>query len=219
MEDNILDELLNDENPKESNEHIIAPLIDEVNLIQDYGARLFVRSLLFKAPKAFWIGAASASGKWHPPDERGEGGNVLHTKRVVRIVRFLAEAQDRSQYQTDILTAAAILHDLLKNIEWADGTLHNDRMHPYTVDAFVDWARGEDKKYSSEVSDSTLYIEETMMHEILRLVRCHMGMWSPIPETIPITQMDWTLHIADMIGAKLHDIIDGEEIKESRWRE
>lgn len=216
--DDILDELLSEPDTTNENE-VLAPLLEEVELIQDYGTKLFVKSILLKAPKLFWTGPASATGKWHPPDERGVGGNVLHTKRVVRVVRLLAEAQERSPYQVDQLVAAAILHDIFKNVEWQDGSIHSDKMHPYRLDSFVEWARKEDEKFSTESTPTTLLIEEVMLEPILRLVRCHMGKWSPIPETIPLTYMDWTLHFADNIAANLHNIIDGDKIVEKRWSE
>lgn len=198
-------------------DEVLAPLLDEINLIEDQGIHSFIRSALYRAPDYFWIIPSSFSGKYHPPDERSTAGNVLHTKRVVRLVKYIAVSQDRSEWESDVLVAAALLHDVLKGARLKDGTVNYDPMHAYTVDRFIDWVRKSDETSTTEVNSSSLWIEDETVATILRLVRCHMGRWSPIPETIPATDMDWTLHLADMIASKLHHIIDGEDIQEWRW--
>lgn len=69
-------------------------------------------------PEYFWEIPSSGTGKYHPPDEHGEYGNVIHTKRV-----FLAYEQlARSWTEQQLLTAdeyhcgqaATLLHDMLK---------------------------------------------------------------------------------------------------------
>lgn len=219
--DNLLDDILNEDvegRTIESEDVILAPLLDEINAIEDQSICSFVRSVLYAAPPFFWVSPASFSGKYHPPDERGDNGNVLHTQRVVRIVQSIAQAQQRSQYETDILVAAALLHDLTKGVEYGT-TVGYDPMHPYTVDRFVEWVREEDQRTSTESTSSSLYIDEDTLTQILRLVRCHMGVWSPIPETVPLTTMDWTLHLADMLASRIHTIIDGENVLDWRWQQ
>ncbi|HJS83546.1 MAG TPA: HD domain-containing protein [Nitrososphaera sp.] len=217
MSGDLLDKILRDDpgeqKTREENE-ILHPLLDEINLIFDQGIRQFVRSLLVKAEE-FWVIPASFSGKHYPPDERKEGGNVVHTQRVVRLVRILAESQERSSHEIDILTAAALLHDLLKG-KTQDGKLEYDSMHPYAVDSFVNWARGEDEQFNVSGASTTTLIDDSSLAHILRLIRCHMGIWSPIPETIPLSQLEWYLHYADRIATKLHLVTD-HEVNEARW--
>jgi hypothetical protein len=81
-------------------------------------------------------------------------------------------------------------------------------MHPYTVGEFVKKCQENDKKYGSDISSSTLFLEEETVQSILRLVRCHLGPWSPVPETIPISYLEMIVHISDNIASKLHNIID-----------
>lgn len=90
-------------------------------------------------------------------------------------------------------------------------------MHPYTVGLFVKKCQDQDRQYASDSQSSTLYISEEDTQTILRLIRCHLGPWSPIPETTPVTYMDMIVHIADNISSKLHLVVDGENIKDSRW--
>lgn len=76
----------------------------------------------------------------------------------------------------------------------------------------------QDKKYTSESSSTTLFLDETTVESILRLIRCHLGPWSPVPETMPSTHAEMIVHLADNIASKLHVIVDGEAIIEHRWK-
>jgi len=62
-----------------------------------------------------------------------------------------------------------------------------------------------------------LFISEENVQSILRLVRCHLGPWSPVPETYPITYMDYIVHLADNIASKVHTIIEDSQLINDRW--
>ena len=109
------------------------------------------------------------------------------------------------------------VHGSVIKIDGED-SFHYDPMHPYTVGKFVKKCQEDDKKYASESQSSTLFISEEITQGILRLVRCHLGPWSPIPETIPITYMDMIVHMADNVASKLHYIVDGDNIIVERWK-
>lgn len=216
----ILDELL--ESPHkaavnfEIENSILEPLLEEIDLIQDPMIASFVRSMLLKA-HIFWEIPSSFSGRYHPPDEREEGGNVLHTKRVVRTAEILCESYGLGTFDKNLIFAACILHDLTKGVLWPGEELPSyDPMHPYTVDRAFHAARNMDIM-NSETESSVLSINDEYVQQILRLIRCHMGPWSPIPETIPTTIEEMIVHLADNIACKLHVIVDGDEIIEERW--
>lgn len=221
MKDDLLDDLLGEETDQsyEEEDKILTPLLDEIDLIEDPGIMTFIRAVLVRAPAAFWVAPSSFTGNYHPPDERREGGGILHTKRVCRIAREMTVAQDRSQEELDQITAAALIHDITKGTMSESGDIAYDPMHPYTVDAFVAWVRAEDDQRSDESRSSTLWISDDDLATILRLVRCHMGSWSPIPETAPVTSLELTLHLADLLATKLHFMLDGEDVREYRWME
>lgn len=217
---NILDEILSDDkkvfNLKDE-DIILEPLLEEINLILDQNIRSFVRSILYRSGD-FWQMPASCSGKHHPPDERGVGGNVLHTKRVVRTACLISESYSLPQDEKDLVIAASLLHDITKAIkDESTGKFKYDPMHPYTVGMFVKRCQEEDKNYASESQSSTLFLSEDSVQSILRLVRCHLGPWSPVPETTPITYLDMIVHLADNVASKMHIIIDGDNVIESRW--
>lgn len=216
----ILDEILSSEKNKSTikdENKKLALLIDEINLIKDENIKSFVRAVLFNA-EDFWEIPASFSGKHHPPDERGLSGNVLHTKRVVRAAEILSDSYSLSIEDRDMVFAACLIHDVTKGIRVGeDGDLRYDPMHPYTVGHFVKKCQEYDKKYATESQSSTLFLSEEIIQSILRLVRCHLGPWSPVPETTPITYLDMIVHMADNIASKLHYIVDGENVLFERW--
>jgi 23S rRNA maturation-related 3'-5' exoribonuclease YhaM len=220
MKNNILDEILN--NKKEDSllreeDKVLLPLLEEIEFIKDENIKSFVRSILYRA-KDFWLMPASFSGKHHPPDERSVGGNVIHTQRVVRAAKILSESYSLSEEDKDLVYAACLLHDITKGIMISENEGYvYDPMHPYTVGHFVLMCQEEDKKYASESQSSTLFLSEEVVQSILRLVRCHLGPWSPVPETAPITYLDMIVHMADNIASKMHKIIDGENVIMERW--
>lgn len=202
------DDLGTDEKTLSENEKL-APLLEEINLITDTTVRLFVRAILLHAPDHYWSAPASLSGKHHPPDERAEGGNVLHTQRVVRLATLICEAQERTAYEFDMIIAAALLHDVTKHVLY-NNELKYDKMHPYTVDPLVEKVREEQGNDLKNAGPSlAIFLDDEFVQQILRLVRCHLGIWSPIPETVPVTSLEWSLHLADLIASRLHLVSDG----------
>ena len=216
----ILDEILSDQKLsskiKEEDEKL-SSVLEEINMIKDENIKSFVRSILYRC-EDFWIIPSSFSGKYHPADEHGVGGNVLHTKRVVRAAKVLSDSYSLSDEDRDIVYAACLLHDITKGHKFSDeDQCKYDPMHPYTVGRLVKRLQDEDKKYATENQSSTLFLSEEAVQSILRLVRCHLGPWSPVPETAPITYLDMIVHMADNIASKLDYVVDGTEVKMERW--
>jgi HD superfamily phosphohydrolase YqeK len=221
MNKSILDEILVDKNlnpiSKIENEKLY-PLIDEINLISDDAIKSFVRSVLFKAEN-FWDIPSSFSGKYHPKDEHGVGGNVIHTKRVARIAAIFADSYTLSEEERDIVIAACLLHDVCKGVKDSQNSaVRYDPMHSYTVGKFIEKCRLHDKKTASESDSSTLYLSEDVIQSILRLVRCHLGPWSPVPETYPITYLDFIVHLADNVASKIHLVIQDSDLINPKWK-
>jgi hypothetical protein len=221
MGKSILDDILIEEKNASSmgkENEVLSTLLAEINLIVDESIRSFVRSILIRND-LFWKIPSSFSGKYHPSDEHGEGGNVLHTKRVVRIAMHMSESYSLSQEEKDIVIAACLLHDVCKGVH--DGESDDcryDPMHPYTVGKFIFFCQEKDKKFASESESSTLFLSEDIVQSILRLVRCHLGPWSPIPETYPITYLDYIVHLSDNIASKIHLIIEDSDLINPKWR-
>ena len=219
MGKSILDDILKEDTSSQiiQEDEYLASLLQEIGLIDDEGIKSFVRSLLLKA-STFWEIPSSFSGRYHPPDEHGPGGNALHTKRVVRVAEVISDSYALSTEERDLIIAACLLHDITKGIPSEEsGMFHYDPMHPYTVNKFVSDCIRHDKEYANDSHSSTLFISEENVQSILRLVRCHLGPWSPVPETYPITYMDYIVHLADNIASKVHIIIEDSQLINDRW--
>lgn len=219
--ESILDEILNSEKDfisSEEESNILKPLEVEIDMISDASVKSFVKSILMRA-ESFWEIPSSFSGKYHPMDEHNKGGNVLHTKRVLRTAKVICDSYSLLDEERDIVYAACLLHDLTKGTKTKDDdSFSYDPMHPYTVGHFIKKCQDHDKKFAGESQSSTLFVSEDIVQSILRLVRCHLGPWSPVPETIPITYLDIIVHLSDNIASKLHYLVDGESVIEERWK-
>lgn len=221
MSKSILDDLLVQKHEsfslKEEND-ILQPLLEEIDLISDDTIKSFVRSILLRA-EIFWKIPSSFSGKYHPADEHNEGGNVIHTKRVVRVANIMSDSYSLSAEEKDLVLAACLLHDLCKGVVSEDKcSFQYDPMHPYTVGKFITHCQNDDKKFANESQSSTLFLGEDIVQSILRLIRCHLGPWSPVPETYPITYLDYIVHLADNIASKIHTVIEDSELINPKWR-
>lgn len=202
----------------ETENAVLLPLLDEIDLIQDPLIMSFVRIMLINAPAAFWIIPSTlVAENERPPDELLLGGNVLHTKRVARVAHMMADAQGITGDDLDIIVAAAILHDLTKGGIDEENVQYDD-MHPYTVERWVEGVRRKEFSSSSEDQSSSLWTDEKDIHRIMRLIRCSEGPWSPIIETVPLTSHEWILHFANLVAANLHRIVDpGAPVQHWRW--
>jgi len=117
--DSILDEILNKEKDSISigeENTILKPLLEEIDYISDDNIKRGVKSILLRAD-SFWVIPSSFSGKYHPADEHNNGGNLLHTKRVVRAASVISDSYSLSIEEKDIVFAACLLHDVTKGIK------------------------------------------------------------------------------------------------------
>lgn len=159
-------------------------LDEELTRIEDPSIRLFVTKALERVPHYFWHVPASASGRFHPLDTLGEGGLVLHTKRVVYLAVELAKVFKVEGVKLDILRAAAMLHDSFKNgVNDAD---HTEEDHPLIV-----------RHQLGDLASETPHFED-----IMNAIERHQGLWGPQPLRMPKTPVDWALHIADFIASR-----------------
>jgi HD superfamily phosphohydrolase YqeK len=183
-------------------DQILKPLLPEINLIADPGTRSLVRAVLVRAGP-FWEIPASAVSHEHPPDEYLPGGNVLHTARVARLSAAMADSYGLEAIERDGVIAASLLHDVTKAVD--NGEIQYDPLHPYTVGAAV-YAIQDDERRADNLhaGSSSLLIDPEMLEQVLRIVRCHLGIASPIPETLPAHPLEWLVHQADYIACRLH---------------
>lgn len=202
---------------REMEDIVLDPLLDEIDLLIQDSVKEFVRAILVRAPESFWNAASGKLGdQLYPPDEHEKGGNILHVKRVVRSVFMLSEVYDFDPEEQDIVIAAALLGSITKFLPIADDYIL-DPMYPYTVDRYIQEIIAQEMSSPDNPGSSSLMVEQSTVEDILRVMRCQLGRWSPIPETVPLSPAEWILHVSDMITTKMHVIIDGDEVKDERW--
>ena len=90
-------------------------LEQEVNLINDVFIRNLTKECIEHAPPYFWEIPSSSTGKYHPEDERGFGGTVLHTRRDVRVAEDLCRSMNVTGRDRDFVISASTMHDSCKN--------------------------------------------------------------------------------------------------------
>lgn len=221
MSDNTADDFfesdISEEIKKEEDEQL-ALLLKEINLIEDHDIRSFTRAMLLKADR-FWHIPSSNQPEFYPPDEMLPGGLLSHTKRVFRTIEILCALYQVQSLSADQLKSAALLHDITKPIGVLDqdGYIY-DYLHPYTVDALYYAVKREDELNSNSVQSNVLTIPEESVGNILKAVRSHRGVQSPVPETQPAKDsLPMLLHVANEIAKSLHYLIDGDEVVIERW--
>jgi len=155
-----------------------------IESIKDDEATRHIRHMMqCKVPDYFWTKPSSSTGKYHPFDERGMFGLVLHTCRVTKITNDLCIAAQIEGEQRDDLICAAILHDALKYGDPSKELQHTTKDHSNLVEKFIPGVPGD----------------------IIRLIRTHDGQWSVNPsEWKGATEDQKLLHYADYIASRSH---------------
>ncbi len=201
---------------KEQEDIILAPLINQIDLISDAGIKNFVRSVLLKAD-AFWTAPVYPEPDIYNPDEYLEGGGVLNTQRVVRAIVLLCLANTIAHKEADILIAAGLIHSVTK-AKFSEDDIVYDALYPYTLGAMVEVINSQDELYGDDTQSTTLDVDMEDVNMILSLVRRQQGPHSMIPETAPMPlSYENILFTAKLIAMQLHFIADGNERKLGRW--
>jgi hypothetical protein len=220
----ILDEFLEDEDPEQVDvsEIDFSSIQEELDLIESNELKELVKTVLSHSIYFWTLGVAPSNVEalvdmW-PLDTYGLGGDLLNTKRVVRTCSVLADSYQMDDYDRDILIASAMVHTITKYIfDGKSGNVNFDIMYPYTFSVFLSSVRDEEQISSSDDKPHTLGVSDDTIAKIARIVRCHRGPWSIIPETVPVTNIEQILHNATQIAMNMDYIIDGESIIEERW--
>jgi len=156
-------------------------MLPEVELIENEEIREKTLGVLINGtPDSFWKRASSSTGKYHPEDERGEYGNILHTKRVFiqycNLARVDVEMGRLSEYEMDCGKSAALLHDSMKYGWPSDNNEHTTDEHD-VIGAAIAQHLGD------------------LPEEVYRPIHSHMAEWGEGRE--PETLNEWLLHRAD----------------------
>jgi len=168
-------------------ENNLEKFAEELELIKDDSIRKLTGECLLNAPLYFWYKPASSTGKYHSKEENGEGGLIVHTKRVCRTGEFLIEAWP-GEVERDVVRSSDILHDIKKYGDGMSGGQWTVKNHPQLAADYV-------KKINETVGcpKGTL---------IENAIRAHMGKWGPFPLDTPEKLI---VHLADYLGTKFYE--------------
>lgn len=156
-------------------------LLSLLPCIPDPLVRAFTQYALSQAPSHFWVKPSSA-GKYHPPDEHGSEGLLLHTIRVVRVGKILCLSSP--DLDPNVVLPACFLHDLCRYGDGEPGSQYTLPEHPELAAAMVlRLGAGCLDGYAKPIADA---------------VERHTGRWGKVK---PETREEWAVHYADNIAA------------------
>ena len=156
----------------------------QVGLIRSKELRELVRRVVDQLPEAFW--KREASKMYHPADERGEGGNLIHTLRVIKVADRILDTTTYNSLARDVMRGGAILHDSQRH--GPDGSSRvTVKEHPRLAKALL---------------DSLVEEQVPGVKELGSILEKHMGKFQnpsyPVSE-IPLSDI---LHIADFLASQ-----------------
>ncbi len=152
----------------------------------------FLISAIDRFPDYFWTVPASRN-KYHPPDERKEGGLVLHTRRVIKLSLDMVRFYELNYWEKDVLVAASVLHDSFARGIPPNVNKASDEMHPfYAVSQFP---------YNG---DADRYLDKKVHEEIMECVVSHQGRFSVHPIIQSKRKLPSIFQMVDHLASRVH---------------
>ncbi|KKN01441.1 hypothetical protein LCGC14_1127670 [marine sediment metagenome] len=154
--------------------------------IKNEEIRGVVEKTLEALPKGFWT--RECSKKFHPEDERGLNGNLIHTIRVVKVAdKLVLTTSNYSQDERDLVVGAAILHDCLRHGPYA-ASPWSEKDHPHLVRPFIEKKVG---------------ITGEVVNKLCDIIETHMGQWYLTPAPLNDLTPNDIVHLADYIASQV----------------
>ncbi len=134
-------------------------LYRQIEKINDKDVQGFIKTVLDNAPFEFWTDPCSGSGKYHPPEDQGEGGIIRHLVKCSEISFELCNFFNIPERDKDIVIGSSIIHDIKKNGDpWSEKTDYEHGKIAY------DWL----EQFS---------LKQPEKEELRNCVRYHMWKW------------------------------------------
>jgi len=164
----------------------------ELNLIIKKDVLDFTKECIKVAPDyVFDDCPSSSSGKFHPVDELGGDGTVIHTKRVFTLAYDYSRMLD-VEHHRDEICSAALLHDMAK--QGLDKSGHTVKDHPQIMAGII--ADVYNTGFKTKLDKNSANI-------IYWAVRNHYGPWSLDKKPIPQYSMEeLAVYVADYTASK-----------------
>ena len=157
-------------------------LDEQVDSISNPELKELTYRIIEKLPEGFW--ARESSKKYHPVDERGECGNLIHSLKVEKLALRLLEPTHTNKEEIDLIKSASLLHDCMRH--GPEGTApFSVGNHPQLVREFIAC-----KGLTCELSD-----------KVCDLIETHMGPWGH-PPFFPELSLNSVLQLADYLAAQ-----------------
>ena len=177
-----------------NNEERIGLFTNELNLIVNPTIKEFTEECLRAAPDyVFEDCPSSSSGKYHPIEELGSDGTILHTKKVFALAYELSRGLDCEDFRDEIC-AAALLHDMAKQGINKSGTTVKE--HPQIMAKLVH------SVYNQLFAEK---LDRSVFYRIYYGVYFHYGPWSSGDIKKPMSEYKpWELcvYLADYVCSK-----------------
>lgn len=131
----------------------------ELNEIKNEKLKKIAEIMIHETPDWYQTMPSSTSGKFHPIDELGPGGKIIHHKKVFKFSKEAAQRYDIKNYEYEVLRTACLIHDLPYCFHWDDKKqrYRTDPLHPFKNAVFC-----------SQICDNKL---------LLSAIYFHMGIW------------------------------------------
>lgn len=150
---------------------------NELILITNNKILDFTKECIRIAPDyVFYDCPSSSSGKYHPIDELGGDGTVIHTKRVFTLAYDYARMLD-VEHHRDEICAASLLHDLAK--QGLEPTGHTVKNHPQIMANLVA------DLYNAEFKEK---LDKNSANIIWHCINFHYGPWTIAEHRKPMDQ-------------------------------
>lgn len=176
-----------------------AKLLEEIESISSEALRRFLRDAMERFPKYFWTVPASVSG-YHPPDEREEGGLVLHVRRLIKLADDMAYMHALNRWETDVLKSAAVLHDSFTRGIPPNEKTASDPLHPVFPEVMFPYNGDVDRFLPGEAG-------KRLYDEIMECVSSHSGRFSPLKALISTRKLPSIFQTMDFLGSRPHIIV------------
>lgn len=151
-------------------------LISAINNMVDSGTCVHTCVTEFVAklvPNEFFFAPSSSTGKYHPPEDNGDGGVLIHTLKGMQIASDLCRLYEVEKRGREVAVCAMALHDTYKSCTSPDMNSwerYTNSHHGKNVAiAFRQFYEAKIDRYRKC---------EDALRKITKLVYIHMGRWS-----------------------------------------
>lgn len=84
----------------------------ELDEIKSKKLKKLAETVILETPDWYSSMPSSTSGKFHPSDELGPGGKIIHLKKVFKLSKEAARRYAIKDYEYEILRTASLIHDM-----------------------------------------------------------------------------------------------------------